>query len=279
MIENIIQLQRLIKERKPLIHCITNPISIHDCANVVLAAGGRPIMAEHPGEVAEITSKADALMLNLGNITDARMESMKISVRAAQKKGIPTLLDLVGVACSTLRMEYATELLKEGPMAVLKGNMSEMLAIVGEPSHSIGIDVGKEDVINSENQEKIVNIFQKFSKKTDSVILVSGKQDLIVDGENTCLISNGDPMLSDITGTGCMLGALCSTYLAAGGNRNIEAVVLGAVSMGIAGELAAADCPGTGTFQIRLLDYLYRMDGSMIEDRIKIKKHILAIGE
>lgn len=272
MIENIQQLQRQIKERKPLIHCITNPISIHDCANVILAAGGRPIMAEHPVEVEEITSMAESLMLNLGNITDVRMESMKIALKTAQKKGIPVLLDLVGVACSKLRMEYAKELMKEGSVSILKGNMSEILAIAGEPSHSIGIDAGREDAIDSGNLNRIVKIFRRLSDETGAVILASGKEDLIVDGEKAYLISNGDPMLSDITGTGCMLGALCSAYLAAGRDRSTAAAILGTVSMGIAGELAAKDCPGTGTFQVRLLDCLYGLDEAVLEGEIRIRE-------
>lgn len=272
MIENIQQLQGQIKDRKPLIHCITNPISIHDCANVVLAAGGRPIMAEHPAEVAEIASMAESLMLNLGNITDVRMESMKIALRAAQNKGIPVLLDLVGVACSKLRMEYAKELMREGSVSILKGNMSEILAIAGEPSHSIGIDAGREDAIDAGNSNRIVEVFQRLSEEIGAVILASGKEDLIVDKEKAYLISNGDPMLSDITGTGCMLGALCSAYLAAGRGRSTEAAILGTVSMGIAGELAAKDCLGTGTFQVRLLDCLYQLDADVLEERIMIRK-------
>ena len=100
-----------VREKRPLIHCITNPISINQCANAILAAGARPIMAEHPAEVKEITETADALMLNLGSITDARMQSMEISLRAATEKGIPVVLDVVGTACSTLRREFAARLL------------------------------------------------------------------------------------------------------------------------------------------------------------------------
>lgn len=272
MIENIRQLQMQIKEQKPLIHCITNPISIHDCANVILAAGGRPIMAEHPGEAAEITAMAEALVLNLGNITDVRMESMKIALKAAQKKGIPVLFDLVGVACSKLRMEYAKELIEESSVAILKGNISEILAIAGEPSHSIGVDAGREDAVNSVNLNRTVEILRRMAQETGAVILASGKEDLIVDTVNAYLISNGDPVLSEITGTGCMLGALCGAYLAAGKSRSMEAAVLGTASMGIAGELAAKDCPGTGTFQLRLLDCLYGLNGDVLTDKVKIRE-------
>ena len=117
------------KREQPLIHCITNPISIHGCANMILA------MAEHPMEVEGITKTAGALMLNLGNITDARIESMKRSARTAAKEGIPVLLDLVGVSCSKIRMELAMELIEKGKIQILKGNISELLAIAGQPFH------------------------------------------------------------------------------------------------------------------------------------------------
>ena len=121
MRQRILQLRKRIKEEKPLIHCITNPISIHDCANVVLAVGARPIMAEHPAEVTGITASAGALMLNLGNITDARIESMKRSMRTAMENKIPVLLDLVGVACSDLRLDLATGAFEHRPCGSAEG--------------------------------------------------------------------------------------------------------------------------------------------------------------
>ena len=130
MIKKLENLKEQNRLTKPLIHCITNPISIHDCANIVLASGARPIMAEHPLEVAEITSTAQVLALNLGNITDARMEAMPIALKTAVQKEIPVLLDLVGTACSTLRKNFAKELLEIHVPSVLKGNMSELLAMI-----------------------------------------------------------------------------------------------------------------------------------------------------
>ena len=270
MTESIKWLQNQTKRCRPLIHCITNPISLHDCANVILAAGGRPIMAEHPREVAQITASADALMLNLGNITDARMESMKIALKTAKERSIPVLLDLVGVACSDLRMAYVKELFTIGYPAILKGNMSEILAMAGRPSHSIGIDAGKEDALTEANREQVLQTLHEFSIKTGTVILASGKEDLIVGGHRAYLIANGDPMLSEITGTGCMLGALCTAFLASDREEGIHAAVLAVASMGIVGELAAKECPGTGTFQVRLLDCLYQLDEELMTDKARI---------
>ena len=139
--------RQLTRAAQPLIHCITNPISIHDCANIILAAGGRPIMAEHPAEVAEITSHAQSLALNLGNITDARMKSMPESLKIAASLHIPVMLDLVGTACSNLRYEFAQKLMNIHMPELLKGNMSELLAMSGQTAHAIG-DVYKRQILS-----------------------------------------------------------------------------------------------------------------------------------
>ena len=122
------EIREAVRHKQPLIHCITNPISINQCANGILAIGARPMMAEHPKEVREITETAGALMLNLGNITDARMESMKISMLTAKEKNLPVMLDAVGIACSKLRRDYIAELLEINIPTVIKGNYSEITA-------------------------------------------------------------------------------------------------------------------------------------------------------
>ena len=141
------EIREFTKNSAPLIHCITNPISIHDCANMILAVGARPIMAEHPEEVEEITEVSSALMLNLGNITDARIISMQRALSTANRKNIPVLLDLVGVTCSQLRRSFAKQLLSQGVFSVIKGNISEILAAAELPYHGTGIDAGKEDAM------------------------------------------------------------------------------------------------------------------------------------
>ena len=255
------------KRNQPLIHCITNPISIHGCANMILAVGARPMMAEHPLEVEEITKTAGALMLNLGNITDVRIESMKRSVRTAAKEGIPVLLDLVGVSCSKIRMELAMELIEKGKIQILKGNISELLAIAGQPFHGTGIDAGAEDAMTGDNEEERKEIFRKVSKKTGSVLLATGAKDLLVD-QNRCLIlENGVPELSGITG---MVGALSAAFLAQ--RDPFVAALLGTSVMGIAGEIAAKRSTGPGSFQMELLDAVAGLTQEELEARIRIRE-------
>jgi len=159
MIEKHSNIRQMTRSAQPLIHCITNPISIHDCANIILAAGGRPIMAEHPAEVAEITSHSQALALNLGNITDVRMESMPKSLETASRLRIPVMLDLVGTACSNLRYEFAQRLMSIHMPKLLKGNMSELLAMSGQTAHAIGIDAGTQDVLTNDNRSRLKDLF------------------------------------------------------------------------------------------------------------------------
>ena len=300
MRQRILQLRKRIKEEKPLIHCITNPISIHDCANVVLAVGARPIMAEHPAEVTDITASAGALMLNLGNITDARIESMKRSMRTAMENKIPVLLDLVGVACSDLRLDLARELLRIGHPAVLKGNMSEFLAVSGLPSHAIGIDAGAQDALTAENMETVSEVLRAFSRSNQAIVLATGKQDFVTDGERIVLVQNGSAALSGITGTGCMVGALTAAFLPgcedniakemtdsieadvwSGGEMGfnersgnyLAAAVLGTALMGIAGEEAEKISRGPGSFQVNLLDEIYGLSDRQLLNLLKIEMY------
>ena len=167
-----------IRQHRPLVHCITNPIAIHDSANIVLAAGGRPIMAEHPQEVEEIVRTAQVLVLNLGNITDVRMSSMKKAFQEALKNRVPTVLDLVGIQCSSLRLHYAKELLEIGSPTVLKGNMSEMRKLAGLSTYGTGVDAGERDRFSEENEKEILPAFYRLSEEYRSVLLVTGQEDL-----------------------------------------------------------------------------------------------------
>lgn len=255
--------------QRPLIHCITNPISIHDCANAVLAVGARPIMAEHPREAAEITASADALALNLGNITDARMESIRLSLAEANRCGIPVILDLVGIACSSLRLHYARSLLADSSVTILKGNSSELRALAGIEQHSIGIDAGVGDSFSSENALSLAPVLTALSRQTDALLLATGADDLIWQGEHAWLGHNGVPMLSSITGTGCMLGVLTASYLAHG--TPLEAALLAVSVMGIAGE-AAETHKGSGTFALQLMDALSTLTFDQLTENINLEQ-------
>lgn len=270
MIEEMLRLRGQIKRHRPLVHCITNPISIHDCANVILAAGGRPIMAEHPGEAAQITESARALVLNLGNITDARMESMEKSLKAAKAAGIPVVLDLVGVACSGLRLAYAKKLIRIGGVSILKGNMSEIRKTADLPAHSIGVDAGEEDRLTEKNAKSLLPSLRRLAERTNAVLLISGPEDVIVGRTEVFLACNGTEMLSGITGTGCMLGALCGACLSYG--EAVLSALLAVSLLGIAGEKGAEKCQGPGSFQPALLDALWGLSEEDLREGLRVRR-------
>ena len=229
-----------------LIHCITNPISMNQCANAILALGAKPIMAEHPDEVMEITKTASSLLLNLGNITDSRISSMRLALKEANTNGIPVTLDAVGAACSTLRKTLVRLFLTSGRFACLKGNYSEILALYDDTYKSAGVDA-KDGI----DEELIRRAVLELSKTNNCIVVATGKVDLVAFNDELKEITGGTAQLSQITGTGCMLGAIIATYLA---DENSLASVVNACSFfKSCGEKAATD-RGIGTFMVNLLD-------------------------
>ncbi|WP_460264512.1 hydroxyethylthiazole kinase [Clostridium sporogenes] len=262
------QIRQSVKSKKPLIHYITNPISINDCANMILAVGAKPIMAEHPLEVSEITAVSKSLGVNLGNITDNKMKSMLISGKTAYENKISQVIDLVGVGCSKLRLDYARKFISECHPNVIKGNMSEIKAIYGIKSSAKGIDVGACDIITEQNFDENIKMMKELSLKTGSIIVATGETDIITDGFNTYLITNGCEMLSMITGTGCMLTAIIATYISS--HDILEGTILATILMGICGELSQ-HVKGTGSFKTELIDSIFNISDDIITEGIKCK--------
>lgn len=266
---NSAEQKRRLKEEKPLIHCITNHISINDCANAVLALGAKPIMAEHPEEVAEITAASRALAVNTGNISDARMQSMLISGREAKARHIPCVIDAVGAACSRLRLNWITEFIRECAPSVIKGNESELRALCGMTHHTKGIDSNE-----TSSEEAIAQIAQKAAERFQAVILISGKTDIISDGTRTAFVRNGSELMPYVTGTGCMLNAVCGAFLSVG--SAFESAAAAAVTMGLAGEYAEQAFRQTGSlsqFHHSLIDALFTMDEDYYSKYERIEYH------
>ena len=272
-----------IQQEAPLIHCITNPISINDCANILLAIGARPIMAEHPDEVAEITAIAKGLALNLGNITDARMASMKISAGAAKDKGIPFVLDLVGLSCSRLRQKYAKELLQIAVPDIIKGNISELRTLLGLPTTpGMGVEAGQKEMVTKENALEYAKIFQKQAREYHTLLLATGPIDLVVSSEDAYIIANGSNALASITGTGCMNNVLAGACLAgvhgisSQATNNTLAAILSCLLLGIAGENIQDIYlnQGPGSFHYSLMDSISKLTPQTIAQQCNITKLI-----
>lgn len=271
MIKAFQRARAAVKETSPLIHCITNPISINDCANAVLALGAKPIMAEHPKEVEGITEIAKALAVNLGNITDARAESIFLSGKKAAESRILSVIDVVGAACSPFRMELAQTFIRECTPAVVKGNLSEIKAIAGASYETLGIDVSPQDAVSGENRKALnraAELVKNYAKSAGAVVTASGAIDIISDGQEVYLIENGRPEMANVTGTGCMLNVMIGTYLSVA--NPLTAALLATVTLGVSGEIADSS-HGTGSYRVGLMDALSTLGDKTLETKMKIR--------
>lgn len=246
-----------------LIHCITNPISINDCANVILALGAKPIMAQHPDEVVQISSSAQALALNLGNFDDTRACSMRLSAAYARDHQLPYILDLVGVGCSEIRRCYAQDMIENYHPTIIKGNLSELKAMAHSTSHACGVDVGVDDI---EDPKQSAIWLKRMAQNYHCTILCSGETDIIIDETECVLVHNGHPLMALVTGTGCMLNAITATFLSC--NAPFESAVLACAYLGCVAEESVLQSPNPGSFHMHLIDWLYAMDEETFYKRI-----------
>lgn len=242
-------ISKRIREKKPLIHHITNTVTMTDCANMTLAIGASPIMADLPDEVEEMTGLSDALVLNIGTISRTSAEAMKRARFIASNKSIPIVFDPVGVGATAFRIHLAEELLDGKRISIVRGNASEIRTLAGLAANGNGVDSGD----GMENMEQIA---QSLSQEIGAVVAVTGPVDVITDGKRVTKLQHGHPMLARVTGTGCMTNSLIAAFAAVGDDL-FEAAVLGILTMGLAGEKAAASLSekqSVGTFRTRLFD-------------------------
>ena len=257
-----------VRERRPLIHCITNYVTANDVANLLLACGASPIMADEPEEVEEITARCAGLCLNLGTPSRRTIPSLMRAGVKAGERGRPVVLDPVGVGASTLRLRTAQELMARAPFTVLRGNVSELRALAGGQEHTRGVDAGGADAVTEAELERGVAFAKGTARRTGTVVAVTGAIDLVSDGEQCVVIRNGRPEMGLVTGTGCQLSALTAACLAASPERPLEAAAAAVCAMGVAGELAWARMSpqdGNATYRDRIIDAVGRMDGAALE--------------
>jgi len=240
-----------IRQEKPLLHHITNFVVMNDTANVTLHVGALPVMAHAAEEVAEMTALAGALVLNPGTLTPAWVESMLIAGRKANERGIPIVLDPVGAGATTLRTETNRRLLDELRIAVVRGNSGEIGALSGAG----GVVKGVESVEGVSNP---VEVAQVMARERGLVVAITGKQDVIADGERVLGVDNGHQWLTTITGTGCMATTMVAAFAAV--ERDYLVAAAGALAcFGLAAEKAAAQANGPATFKVALFDQIYNL--------------------
>ncbi|WP_458403341.1 hydroxyethylthiazole kinase [Methanobrevibacter sp.] len=268
-----------IRQKNPLTHCITNSVTINDCANAVLAIGGSPFMAEDAEELEEVVAIADVLVINIGKLSKEQIKSMKISAEAANKTNTPIVLDPVGVGVTQLRNETTLDLIENYNMTAIRGNISEIKAIaklvgvIDENNTAKGVDVNIDDMITEENLQANGDLIKELASKLNTTILASGPIDILSDGETTIAIDNGDDMMPLITGSGCMLSSIVGSGV--GASNPLDGTLVAILAMNIAGEKARAKVEekdeGTGSFRAYLIDYLYKTTSESLINESNIK--------
>lgn len=264
-----------VKEKSPLVHCITNYVTVNDCANIVLASGGSPIMADSIMEVEEITSICNALVVNIGTLNERVIESMIKAGKKANSIGNPTILDPVGIGASAFRKETTFKLLNEVDFDIISGNASEIKAIYKESGSTSGVDANKEDRIEEDNLNIMVEMCKDLSKRTNTIISLTGAIDIVATPDAANIIYNGNPMMSRISGTGCMLSSVIGAYCGANRDNLLDATTLAVVHMGLAGEIAFKKLEkvqgGTSTYRTLLIDAIYGIDLKKLKEGVKIE--------
>lgn len=260
-----------IRKEAPLVQCITNFVTVNDCANIILAAGGSPSMAHDIREVEEAVEGVQALVCNMGAIEDT--EAMVLAGKRANQLGKPVVLDPVAAGGTQLRRDAAAHLLHEVHFSVIRGNASEIRSLAGGQAPGSGVDVSVSDVITEDNLMENIELVRQFAQRIKTVIAVSGKMDVISDGTRTVVIHNGCPMMSRITGSGCMLTFLIGAFCGALPGDSFTAAVTATAAMGVCGEIAEQQRlqKGTGnaTFRTDLIDAVFNLTEEQLVEGIR----------
>lgn len=256
-----------VRKACPLVHNITNYVTVNDVANIELAMGSSPIMADDENEVCDITSISKALVINIGTLNSRTIEAMLKAGKTANEKNIPVVLDPVGAGASKLRNDTTKKILDCIKCAVIRGNLSEMSFIAGLDVSTKGVDSSDADSKNDK-----LSVAKTVAEKYGCVAAITGEIDVVTDLKRTAEISNGHKMLSSVTGTGCMTSGLVGGYCGAG--DNFIAAVTAISSMGIAGEKSFEKFGtyGTGSFHIGIIDEISRLDSKTFMERAKINE-------
>lgn len=259
-------LLRNLRDRRPLVHAITNYVTANDCANLLLACGASPIMADEPDEAPEITARAAGLVLNLGTLHRGTIPAMIACGKTANARGIPVVLDPVGAGASHLRTGTALRLLREVRFTVIRGNLSEIETLARGHGTAYGVDSA--DRVTPDNLDACCALVRDFARRTGAVVAMSGAVDLVSDGETVYCIRNGHPMMRLVTGTGCQLSCLAGAFAAANPDRPLEAAAAAVCAMGLCGEIAhtrLGPLDGNGSYRTYMLDAVCRLTPDQLE--------------
>ena len=261
-----------VRQSCPLVHNITNYVTVNDCANMLLACGGSPIMADDPADAVEITALCGGLNINIGTLNQRTIPAMLSAGRRANELGHPVVLDPVGAGASALRTDTALRLLREVKFAVIRGNISEIKTLALGSGTTKGVDADVADRVTEENLDGAVSFAKDFARRTGAVIAITGAIDIVTDGERAFCIRNGRPEMSSITGTGCQLSALTAAFVTANPDRPLEAAAAAVCAMGLCGETAfrrMTELDGNSSYRSYIIDAMYRLTPEELEKGVK----------
>lgn len=256
-----------------LIHNITNYVTVNDCANILIACGGAPIMADDKDEVEEITSICGGLNINIGTLNERTIPAMLLAGKKAGELGHPILLDPVGAGASSLRTETAKRIIREVRPTVIRGNISEIKALATGQGGAKGVDADVADRVTDENLDAAIAFAKSFAASTGAVVVITGAIDIAADESRAFVIRNGCPLMSQITGSGCMLSAMTAAYITANPENTLEAAAASVCAMGLCGEKALAITKklgeGNSSYRSRLIDQVYLLTGATLDEGAK----------
>lgn len=260
-----------VRKLSPIVHNITNYVTINDCANITLACGASPIMTDDINEAEDITSICSSLNINIGTM-GAAIPAMFKAAKKSNQLGHPVVLDPVGAGASPLRTNTVHDLLDEIQFTVIRGNISEIKAIAGGSRSTKGVDANADDEITADNLDSAAAYIKEFAKKTNSVIAVTGAIDIVADSQTAYCIFNGNPIMSAVTGTGCQLSAMTAAFVGANPDKPLEAAAASVIAMGLCGEIAAkrmTALDGNSSYRNYIIDAVYNLDGATLEEGAK----------
>ena len=246
-----------VRQKNPVVHHLTNWVTIYDCAQIVKTLGASPVMAHAPEEAAEMTKIASALVLNIGTLTVDFIEAMKLAARAANQKGIPVILDVCGAGATSLRDAKVFELLDQAKINIIKGNASEIARVSGKNVHTQGVD-------STEVAGDLKQLAQSLAAQRHATVVITGKVDVVADAAGVTLVKNGDAMMARVVGTGCMAASVIGTFAAVEPDYR-RAAAAGLACYEIAAELAVAKSQGPASFKEMLFDSLYNLDRPTVQ--------------
>jgi hydroxyethylthiazole kinase len=252
-----------VREKMPLVHNITNYVTVNDVANIVLACGGSPIMSDEPMDVEEITSICGGLNINIGTLNQRSIEGMLKAGKRANALSHPVLLDPVGAGASSLRTETAIKIMNEIALTVIRGNISEIKTLAKGNGTTKGVDADVADAVTEENLQESIHFVKAFAKDAGCIVAVTGAIDLVSNGEKCYVIRNGRKEMGKITGTGCQLSGMMTAFLVANPDNPLEAAAAAVCAMGFAGEIGwrhMQKYDGNATYRNRIIDAIYHMD-------------------